>query len=260
MRLTTWNVNSIRSRLDRVVDWLRRRRPGVLALQETKVVDEAFPREAFEDLGYHIEVFGQKTYNGVALLSRDPLEDVVRGFGDDGDDEEKRLIAAVHRGVRVVCVYVPNGRSPDSPQFAHKLAWLRRLKEFLDAWASPEKPVVVMGDFNVAPDDRDVYDPEAWRGKVHFHPDEHAALAELEAWGLRDLLRVHEDAAGLYSWWDYRGVAFPRDAGLRLDLILGTPSAAARCTAVVMERDERKGEKPSDHIPVTAFLDEPPGF
>ncbi|MHC5009479.1 MAG: exodeoxyribonuclease III [Planctomycetota bacterium] len=257
MKITTWNVNSIRSRLERVLDWMERRRPDVLCLQETKVTDDVFPRDAFEALGYHVEAHGQKTYNGVALISRRPLTDVVRGLGDD-PDHQRRLIAATAGDVRVVCVYVPNGEAVDSPKFAYKLEWLGELRRFLDAWTSPEESVLVLGDFNVAPDDRDVHDPEAWRGHVLFHPREHAALAEVCGWGLEDLFRKHEDGAGFYTWWDYRQLAFPKNAGLRIDLVLGTPAAAARCEAVRIERDERKGKKPSDHAPVTAYLDETP--
>ena len=256
MQVTTWNVNSIRSRLERVLDWIERRRPDVLGLQEIKVADDVFPRTAFEDLGYHVETFGQKTYNGVALVTKSPPQDLVRGFGE-GDEEQRRLIAARVDGVAVVCVYVPNGQDVESEKFPYKLAWLEKLRAFLDDWASPDEPLLLMGDFNIAPDERDLYDPEGWRGKVHFHPDEHAALARLRSFGLRDLFRDHEDAAGIYSWWDYRQLAFPKNRGMRIDLILGTEAAARRCQGVLIERQERKGKKPSDHAPVTAFLDEP---
>jgi exodeoxyribonuclease-3 len=256
MKVTTWNVNSIRSRQERVLDWIARREPDVLCLQETKATDDQFPRAPFEALGYHVEVWGQKTYNGVALLSRKTPEDVRRGLGGE-EDEQRRLIAARVAGYDVVCVYVPNGEAVDSPKFAYKLDWLGRLRGFLDAFSSPASRALVLGDFNVAPEDRDVHDPELWRGKVLFHPQEHAALAEVEAWGLEDLLRRHEQAGGLYTWWDYRALSFPRNAGLRIDLVLGTPAAAARCTGVLIERQERKGQKPSDHAPVTAFFDEP---
>ncbi len=257
MRLTTWNVNSIRTRLDRVLDWLGRREPDVLGLQEIKVTDEVFPRAEIEALGYHVETFGQKTYNGVAFISKAPPTDLVRGFGES-DEEQRRLIAGRFDGVAVVCVYVPNGQDVESDKFAYKLAWLEKLRAFLDGWASPDEPLLLMGDFNIAPDERDLYDPEGWRGKVHFHPDEHAALGRIQDWGLADLFRAHEEGAGMYSWWDYRQLAFPKNRGLRIDLILGTEAARARCEGVVIERAERKGKKPSDHVPVTAFLDEPP--
>jgi len=261
VRVTTWNVNSIRSRLQRVLDWIDHRQPDVLGLQETKVTDEDFPRGPFEELGYRVETWGQKTYNGVALVTREPLDRLARGLGGDGTEaEERRLIAGRVEDLRVVCVYVPNGRSPESPKFRYKLEWMEGLRTFLARWTSPADAVVVMGDFNVAPEDRDVHDPDAWRGKVLFHPDEHAVLERLKTWGLVDLQRLHDARPGLYTWWDYRTLAFPRDAGMRIDLLLGTPAAAARCRGVRIDRDARKGEKPSDHAPVTAFFDEPAIF
>ena len=253
MKIASWNVNSIRSRHDRVVDWLRHVQPDVLAVQETKVTDDQFPRAAFEAQGYHVEVFGQKTYNGVALFSREAPTEVVRGFSDDGPQAHRRLIAATVGGIRIVNVYVPNGQSVESEQFSFKLAWLARLRAFLDECA-PADEVVVLGDFNIAPDDRDVYDPEKWRGKVHFHPKEHEALARLIDWGLTDLYRDHHDEGEKYSWWDYRRLAFPRNAGLRIDLILGSAAVRARCTGCEIDREARKGPKPSDHAPVVATL------
>jgi exodeoxyribonuclease-3 len=263
MKVTSWNVNGIRARLERVLAFLDRRRPDALCLQETKVTDAEFPRAPFEERGYHVETHGQRAYNGVALIARTPLRDLARGLGE-GPDHDRRLIAARipgpaggGGGLALVCVYVPNGQSLESPQFAEKLAWFASLEAFLARWADPGEALLVLGDFNVAPDDRDVHDPEAWRGQVHFHPREHAALAELQAWGLEDLFRRHEAGAGFYSWWDYRRLAFPKNRGLRIDLILATAAAAGRSTGVRIERDERKGKLPSDHAPVTAWLDEP---
>lgn len=254
MKIASWNVNSIRSRQDRALAWLARHEPDVLAIQETKVTDDKFPRAPFEDAGYHVEVFGQKTYNGVALVSRAPAEDVVRGLPDDDEDAQRRLIAGTFGGVRVVNVYVPNGKDVESDKFPYKLDWLKRLRSFLDGF-DPSDDLVLLGDFNIAPDERDLHDPEAWRGKVHFHPKEHAALAELRDWGLTDLFRVHHEEAGRFSWWDYRRLAFPRNAGLRIDLILGTASMHAACKACDIDRDERKGKLPSDHAPVWAEFD-----
>lgn len=254
MKIVSWNVNSIRARLERAVAWVRREAPDVLALQEVKVVDADFPREPFEELGYHVETFGQKTYNGVALLTREPVGDVVRGLPGDAADAEKRLIAGTVGGVRVVNVYVPNGREADTPPFEAKLAWLGRLHDLLADTVAADTPLLLLGDFNIAPDERDVHDVEAWRGKVHFHPREHEALARLQALGLEDLFRVHHDEAGRYSWWDYRQLAFPRNAGLRIDLILGTAAARRRAVACDIDRDERKGSKPSDHAPVWVEL------
>ncbi len=257
LKITTWNVNSVRARLERVLDWLDRRQPDVAVLQETKVVDDAFPREAFEERGYHVETYGQKTYNGVAMIGRKPFEQVVRGFGDD-PEEQRRLLAAVVEGVRIVNVYVPNGQALDSPEYPFKLEWLARLRTFLDDWAPADEAVLVMGDFNVAPTDLDVHDPEAWRGKVLCSEAERDALARVCGWGLSDLFREHDEEGGRYTWWDYRTLAFPRNAGLRIDLVLGSEAASERCGGVVIEREERKGPKPSDHAPVTAFLDEDP--
>jgi exodeoxyribonuclease-3 len=252
MQLLTWNVNSIRMRLDRLRALLSKHSPDVVCLQETKVSDELFPTDALTSMGYRVESFGQRGYNGVAILSRDEMTDVVRGLPGDGPEDERRLIAARVAGVRVVCVYVPNGQSVESPRFAGKLEWLRRLRAFLDAHAAPGDPVVVAGDFNVAPEDRDVHDPELWRGKIHFHPLEHEALAGVRAWGLDDLFRLHVSEAGHHTWWDYRQLAFPKKRGLRIDLIYGSRSMGARCTACAILRDERKGPKPSDHAPVVA--------
>ena len=257
MKLTTWNVNSIRQRLPRVLAWVAANRPDVLCLQETKVVDEDFPRAPFEELGYHVETYGQKTYNGVALLAREPLERVTRGFSDDPPDAPRRAIAATVGGLRILNVYVPNGESVESEKFPFKLAWLDRLERELAAALEElegQEPLVVVGDFNIAPEDRDVHDPEAWRGKVLFHPKEHAALARLTALGLKDLFRLHHAEAGRYTWWDYRMLAFPKNQGLRIDLLLGTEGAVKRCTGCEIDRDQRKGEKPSDHVPVTVEL------
>ena len=256
MQITTWNVNSIRTRLDRVLAWIEAHEPDVLALQEIKVQDQDFPRERFEALGYHVETSGQKTYNGVALISREPLTDVSRELPEDPGSPEARMIAATVAGIRVINVYVPNGKHITSDKFAYKLDWLDRLHEALRTAHDPNESLVLLGDFNIAPDDRDVHDPEAWAGRVHFHPKEHEMLARFSGWGLRDLLRERHDEAGIYSWWDYRGGALQRNKGLRIDLILGTAPLVARVQDVVVDREERKETpekgKPSDHAPVTA--------
>lgn len=255
MRLATWNINSIRQRVDRLRAWLEANRPDVACLQETKVVDDDFPRAPFEELGYAIETFGQKTYNGVALFSRLPLADVARGFPDDPPDAPRRLIAATVAGLRVVNVYVPNGESPESPKFALKLEWLTRLEAWLRDEKRNPRPLLVLGDFNIAPEERDVHFPERWRGQIHFHPREHEALAKVRAVGLEDVFRLHHAEGGHYTWWDYRRLAFPKNDGLRIDLILGDARAAARTTACEIDRPQRKGEKPSDHVPVLLTLD-----
>lgn len=252
MKIATWNVNSIRSRIERVAAWTARERPDVLCLQEIKTLDEGFPLAPFAELGYHAETFGQRTYNGVAILSLQPMTQVVRNLPDDEPEAPRRLIAATVEGVRIVNVYVPNGQSPESEKFIYKLNWLVRLRAFLDAAAKPGGPLVLLGDFNIAPEERDVRYPDLWRGNIHFHPREHEALAYVMSWGLHDLLRKHHQEGGLYSWWDYRQLAFQKNNGLRIDLILGTKRMLQRCAGVEIFREERKGESPSDHVPVVA--------
>lgn len=261
MKIATWNVNSIRSRLDRVTAWTGRERPDVLCFQEIKTTDDLFPREPFEALGYQVETFGQRTYNGVAILSLLPMSGVVRGLPDDEPDAQRRLLAATigkgtksKKALRVINVYVPNGQSPDSDKFVYKLAWLARLRDFLDATASPADPLILLGDFNIAPEERDVRYIEQWRGGIHFHPKEHKALAALTSWGLADLFRKHHEEGGFYSWWDYRQLAFQKNNGLRIDLVLGTEPVLKRCTGSQIDRDERKGESPSDHVPVVVEI------
>ncbi len=252
MRIATWNVNSLRARLDLVLDWLRQDGPEVVCLQETKVTDDAFPLDPLAELGYRVAFTGQKTYNGVALLARADLSDVALALPGAPGDDEKRFIAATVQGVRVINVYVPNGQAVDSPKFPYKLAWFECLRQYLDRTYRVEDPLVLCGDFNVAPEPRDVYDPEHVDGHILYHPKERQAFARLLAWGLQDALRLHHDEAGLYSWWDYRGGAFRRDLGFRIDHILVTPPMAARCTDVILDREWRRRPKPSDHIPVVA--------
>ncbi len=254
MEIVSWNVNSIRARLERVVPWVEARRPEVLCLQETKTVDETFPRAPFEALGYEVHTHGQKTYNGVAILTRGPLEAVRAGFGDGQPEPEARLLAGTFEGVRVIDVYVPNGREVGSEKWAFKLEWLSRLRAYLEATASPKDPLVICGDFNIAPEDRDVARPEAWADSVLSHPEVRARLADLMAWGLEDALRLVRSESGLYSWWDYRRLAFPKDDGLRIDLHLVTGPVAKRVRAVEIDREARKGQKPSDHAPVILQL------
>ena len=219
------------------------------------MVDEEFPREPFTELGYELEIHGQKTYNGVALASRRPVQEVFRTLPDDSADADRRIIGGRYGDLLVVNVYVPNGTEVGSERFAFKLEWFRRLRRLLEEKTRPTDAVLVCGDFNVAPEDRDVHDPEKWRGHLLFHPDEHAALAELTAWGLEDAFRrVHEEG-GHYSWWDYRAGAFHRGWGLRIDLILVTATLGERVTQVVIDREARKGSKPSDHAPVIVDLD-----
>lgn len=220
------------------------------------MTDDAFPSAEFEALGYHVIVSGQRTYNGVAILSRTPPAEVVRKFDDGEEEHEARFLSARVSGVRVVCVYVPNGQLVGSDKFNYKLAWLSRLRRYLDHHCDPADLLAVCGDLNVAPEPRDVHDPAAWQDTVLFHPEARAALQELCAWGLVDAFRLHHSESGLYSWWDYRQLAFPKNHGLRIDHILITKSLAARCVSARIDRETRKGQGASDHAPVLAsFVD-----
>ncbi|HEX4475411.1 MAG TPA: exodeoxyribonuclease III [Polyangiaceae bacterium] len=252
MKLATWNVNSIRARHAALFAWLARVEPDVLCMQETKVVDDDFPTDEFLRMGYAVAMAGQKTYNGVAIASRLPMSDVRVGLHDETDPKDKRLIRAKIDGVVVYSAYVPNGKSVESPSFREKLGFFARLRETLERETSPDAPAVVCGDFNVAPDDRDVYDPDALRGQLHFSDAEHAALADLKRFGLVDLFREKHDEGGLYSWWDYRGGGFHRNLGLRIDLLLATRPLAARCSSADIDVEPRHADKPSDHTPVVA--------
>ena len=253
MHIASWNVNSVKARQERLIDWLKSARPDVLCLQELKTQEDSFPFAPLAEAGYHAAVFGQKTYNGVAILSREKPSDVERGFGDD--DPQARMIAATVAGVRVVSVYVPNGQEIGCEKHAYKLYWLARLREYLDKSYTPRKQLAVCGDFNIAPADIDVARPDAWAESVLCDPAGREAVDKIQAWGLVDVFRkLHPDAAA-YSWWDYRRLSFPKNDGIRLDYILATSRLANKCTAATIDRDARKGEKPSDHAPVAAVFD-----
>jgi exodeoxyribonuclease-3 len=255
VKLVTWNINSVRARNDRLLAWIANEQPDVLCLQETKVEDTGFPTDALKAAGYECATHGQRSYNGVAIVARMPLTDVVRGFGDGEPDEEARLVAATVGDLRVVCVYVPNGQELTSDKFPYKLAWYKRLRRFLDRTATPATKLVVCGDMNVTADDRDVCDPAKWAGQIHCSADERLALAEVLAFPLVDVFRKHHPDGGVYSWWDYRGVAFFKNQGLRIDYIFATPPVAERCTACTIDRNARKGQDASDHAPVIATLE-----
>ena len=257
MRIATWNVNSLTARLPRVEEWIGYAEPDVLCLQETKQADAAFPHGAFAALGYETAHHGDGRWNGVAIASRVGLDAVAVGLGDDNDDQGTRLIAADCGGVRVHSVYVPNGRSLDSEQYPAKLAWLARLRALLEETSTPDRPVAVLGDFNVAPEDRDVWDPSQFEGMTHVSQPERDALADLESWGLVDVFRRLYDDDQLFTWWDYRGGAFHRHQGMRIDLILVTEALAARATYGLIDRNARKGSKPSDHTPVFSDFTDP---
>jgi len=256
MRIVTWNVNSLRVRLERVVAWLQRHDPDVVCLQETKCPDDQFPRAELEALGYHLAIAGQKGLNGVAILSKQPLEDVADALPGRDDDEQKRYLAATVDGVRVINVYVPNGQALGSEAFFYKLDWLGRLQRVLVSQHDPAQPLVLLGDFNIAPEDRDVYDTTAWSNRLHTSTHERAAVERLQAWGLRDALREVESAGGHFSWFDYRDGSGPevveKNQGIRIDLILATPPLVERLQGVRIDLEERRGEQPSDHAPVIA--------
>ncbi len=255
MKIASWNVNSIRVRQERLAAWLAAHQPDVLCLQEIKVVDADFPHDAIAATGYQAVTHGQKTYNGVAILTREPAMDVSRGFGDGGDDSQSRLIAATVRGVRVVCVYVPNGSELTSDKWPFKLEWLRRLRTYVDAHSGADAMLAVCGDYNVAPEPRDVHSPSEWEDTVLFHPDARAALANVTAGGLVDTFRIHHDEEGAYSWWDYRQLGFQKNRGLRIDFVLASQALAKCCTGASIDRNERKGKGASDHAPVVAEFD-----
>lgn len=254
-RLVTWNVNSIKIRIDRLLKLIERHRPDVICLQELKTIDANFPLEPLTQAGYHCAVYGQKTYNGVAILSKEEPQEVIRGFGDDVDDPASRFILARFDQWAVASAYIPNGQEVGSPAYAYKLQWLSRLRRLLDADFEPSENLVIAGDFNVAPEDRDVHDPNAWRGKILFSEPEKAALKDVMEFGLVDVFRRHHAAPGLYSWWDYRQMGFPFNRGLRIDFILASDPLAEKCRECFIDREERKGEKPSDHAPVIADFD-----
>jgi exodeoxyribonuclease-3 len=258
MRIATWNVNSVRSRLDQLTAWLARAAPDVICMQETKVEDHLFPHDALGEVGYRAVTFGQKTYNGVAIAAKFGLaiDDVQRGMDGDAEDAQRRMITATIEGVRVIDVYVPNGQAVGAPAFSFKLEWLARLRAHLAARYTPEHQVFLCGDFNVAPEPIDVHDPKKWEGQVLCHPDERAALKEILGWGMVDIFRsLHPADAGQFSWWDYRMGAFRKNNGLRIDLALVTPALAKRCKGASIDKRPRELEKPSDHTPVIVEIE-----
>ena len=259
MKVVTWNVNSVKQRLPRLIALLARHEPDILCLQETKVDDGEFPFDQVRAAGYHAESFGQRGYNGVAILARSEISDVARGFEGDPAPEEARVLTGRVGGLDVMNVYVVNGKEVGNPSYEVKLRWLEALVAHIEITRDPADPMMVCGDFNVAPDDRDVWDPDGWRGKNLASEPERERVRALLAWGLVDLVRqTAGDIAGPWSYWDYRAGAFHKGWGLRIDLVLGTKVVADRVMEVVVDRNERKptaGEgKPSDHAPVVVTL------
>lgn len=254
MKIASWNVNSIKVRLPHLCDWLKEAAPDVVLLQETKVTDEQFPALEIEDLGYNIAVSGQKTYNGVAVLSKRPLEVEHRALPGDPGDEQARYLEAVTDGVRVISVYVPNGNPVDSEKYPYKLAWLERLRKRVIDLLATEDAFVIGGDYNVAPTDGDAYDPAGWAGDALCRPETRAAFRRLVHLGLTDAFRARHPEPGRYSWWDYRGGAWQRDHGLRIDHLLLSPQAADRLEDADIDKTPRAREKASDHTPVWCTL------
>jgi exodeoxyribonuclease-3 len=252
LKVATWNVNSLRVRLPHVLKWLEREQPDVLALQETKLKNEDFPADTFRDYGYFATFSGQSAYNGVAILSREPPSAVSLGLGGHYADEQKRVLGATFGPLRLWSLYVPNGQSVDSPKFEYKLEWLAALRVLLADELARHPALLVVGDFNIAPDDRDVYNPAAWEGKVLCTPAERAALAALGELGLRDAFRLFEQPERIFSWWDYRAGAFRRNQGLRIDLVLASQALSQKCSGCRIDKEPRGWERPSDHVPVIA--------
>jgi exodeoxyribonuclease III len=253
MKLGAWNVNSLKVRLPQLLDWLSTRQPDVVCLQETKLPDDAFPKADIEAAGYQVSFYGQKTYNGVAILSKVRQEGIQAGI-PGFEDEQKRVLAATVDDVRVVCVYVPNGQSPDSDKYVYKLKWLDALAAWLGEELQRHPRLAVLGDYNIAPEDRDVHDPSAWEGSVLVSGPERERFAELLARGFKDSFRLFDQPEKSFSWWDYRLIAFRRNMGLRIDHILLSNELVARCTSSTIDRDMRRLERPSDHAPVIADL------
>ena len=253
-RLATWNVNSLKVRLGHLLDWLGAAQPDVVCLQETKTEDINFPAAELREAGYPAVFCGQKSYNGVAILARSAITDVAHGIPDFADDP-KRVIAGTVNGIRVVCLYAPNGQAPGTEKYAYKLRWYEALARWMSEETKKYPQLAVLGDMNVAPEDCDVHDPKRWEGQIHVSEPERAALRTLVDVGFKDALRLFEQPEKLFSWWDYRLAAFQRDWGLRIDLILLSPELAMRAQACTIDKAPRKRERPSDHAPVIVELD-----
>ena len=254
MRIVSWNVNSLNARMPRVIDWLETMEPDIVCIQETKLAQEAFPAEAFAELGYDSVHHGQGQWNGVAIVSRVGLEDASPGFSDGGDpDPDARIVWATCGGVRIASAYIPNGRTPDDDHYQYKLAWFDRLLQHLRANCDPAEPVAVLGDFNVAPEDRDVWDIRAFEGATHVTQPERDAFFALIDWGLVDVFRAqYPDQDGLFSYYDYTKGRFHKREGMRIDFILASEPVASTVEFSLVDRNARKGEKPSDHVPLMA--------
>lgn len=254
MKIATWNVNSLNVRAPQVLDWLKTEAVDILCVQETKIEDHKFPYEEFANISYQAVHLGQKTYNGVAIISKHPIEEVQFDI-PNLEDIQKRVVAATICGMRIICVYIPNGQSVGSDKYLYKLQWLQALTAYLEQQLQQYPKLALLGDYNIAPEDRDVYDPERWQGSVLVSEPERAAFRQLQALGLHDSFRLFEQPEKLYSWWDYRMVAFRRNLGLRIDHILISSALVPAAKASWIDRAPRKLERPSDHTPVVLELD-----
>jgi exodeoxyribonuclease-3 len=252
--IATWNVNSLKVRLPQVLDYMVQNTVDVLCLQETKMTDEVFPEQAFIDMGLHVSFTGQKTYNGVAIISKLPQHDIQRNL-PNFDDPQQRLITATINGVRIICAYIVNGQALDSEKFIYKMNWLAALQNYLTDELKNHEKLALLGDFNIAPEDRDVHNPEKWEGCNLVSPAERAAFNDMIGLGLVDSFRMFDQPEQAFSWWDYRQMGFRRNAGLRIDHILLTEALAKNCTACVIDKEPRRHEQPSDHTPVLATID-----
>ncbi len=252
MRIVSWNINSLRKRQERLLAWLEATQPDIVCLQETKCTDEQFPAMDLRAAGYHSALHGQKSYNGVAILSKEEPRDVRLALCDEEEDPQARVIAASVGRVRVYSIYAPNGQAVGSPAYEYKMKWYERLQRCLAQHEAAANDLVVCGDFNVAPKDEDVHDPDLWRGAIMCSEEERAAFARLGEAGLTDTLRLQHPETGIFTWWDYRMLSFPKNRGLRIDAVLASKSMSERCAAAGVDREMRKGKEPSDHAPIWA--------
>ena len=252
MLIATWNVNSILARMASVTRWLDDVKPDVLCMQETKCTDDKFPTLVFQERGYQCQLFGQQSYNGVAILSRCACETTHRGYPGDDETAQSRLITSTVNDIQIVNVYIPNGQAVGSEKYGMKLGWMQRLREFFDQQYDPSRPVLLCGDFNVAPEERDVHDVRLWQGRIMFSEQERATLQHIKEWGFTDAFRLHTEEGGKFTWWDYRAGAFRRNLGLRIDHMWISEPLVSRSVRTWIDPAPRKWEKPSDHAPVIA--------
>ena len=255
MKIATWNVNSVRARLEHVIEWIEENKPDLLCLQETKVQDSEFPTDAFTAIGQHVHAYGQKAYNGVAFITPHNLSSIEYGMEGDEFEGQKRLIMATLNGVNVINVYAPNGQDPESDKFIYKERWYKALKQLFENKFTQHDDVLICGDFNIAPEARDVHSPDKMLGRCGFHPLEHEWLSDFVSWGLTDTFRLHCNESNIFSWWDYRHGSFEKNRGMRIDHIFVSNKLVPLCKNTYIDSTPRKLEKPSDHAPVVIELD-----